>query len=76
RLAVISFHSLEDRMVKRFLRKKSQGNRLPIDLPVQYEDTGAELSLVGKAIRPGKDEVAKNVRSRSATLRIAEKIIA
>jgi len=75
RMAVISFHSLEDRIVKRFLRKKVQGKQLPPDLPVQYEDTGAELKLISKAIRPSKEEVEENIRSRSATLRIAEKII-
>jgi len=75
RLAVISFHSLEDRMVKRFLRKKAQGERLPHDLPVQYEDTGAEIKLIGKAIRPSADEVDANIRARSATLRVAEKIV-
>jgi len=74
RLAVISFHSLEDRIVKRFLRKKVKGHRLPDDLPVQYEDTGSELKLIGKAMRPGKTEIEDNIRSRSATLRVAEKI--
>jgi len=76
RITVISFHSLEDRIVKRFLRKKVQGKQLPPDLPVQYEDTGAELKLIGKAMRPSKEEVEENIRSRSATLRVAEKIIA
>lgn len=74
RLAVISFHSLEDRRVKRFIRDKAEGKRLPLDLPVQYEKTNAELKIVGKAIRPGADEVKENARSRSATLRVAEKI--
>jgi len=74
RLAVISFHSLEDRIVKRFYRKQVEGNRLPFDLPVQHEKTGAQLKLVGKAIRPTKKEIECNVRARSATLRVAEKI--
>jgi len=74
RLVVISFHSLEDRRVKRFLREKSQGKRLPIDLPVQYEKTGAVLKLVGKAVRAGKEELERNVRARSAIMRIAEKV--
>jgi len=74
RLVVISFHSLEDRRVKRFLRDKAQGNRLPIDLPVQYEETGAVIKLVGKAIRASKAELEVNVRARSAIMRVAEKL--
>lgn len=74
RLAVISFHSLEDRIVKRFMREQAEGVRLPLDLPVQHEQTGACLRLVGKAIKPGKDEIENNIRARSATLRVAEKI--
>ena len=74
RLAVISFHSLEDRLVKRFFRQKVEGKRLPFDLPVQNEETGAELRLVGRALRPGAAEVDSNVRARSSSLRVAEKI--
>jgi len=74
RLVVISFHSLEDRIVKRFMREQAEGVRLPLDLPVQNEQTGACLRLVGKAIKPGKKEIDRNVRARSATLRVAEKI--
>ena len=74
RLAVISFHSLEDRIVKRYFRKQSQGQRLPLDLPVQHEETGATIKLIGKAIRAGKAELEVNIRARSAVLRIAEKI--
>jgi 16S rRNA (cytosine1402-N4)-methyltransferase len=74
RLVVISFHSLEDRLVKRFFRQKTQGERLPLDLPVQHEKTGAELKLVGKARRAGTAEIELNIRARSASLRVAEKI--
>ena len=74
RLAVISFHSLEDRIVKRFLREQSQGERLPLDLPVQNEQTNAAVKLIGKAIRPSADEIAMNPRARSAILRVAEKL--
>lgn len=74
RLVVISFHSLEDRLVKRFFRKKAQGERLPFDLPVQYEQTGAEFRLIGKAIQPKAAEIDNNIRSRSSTCRVAEKI--
>lgn len=74
RLAVISFHSLEDRLVKRFFRHQAEGERLPFDLPVQYEKTGAQMKLIGKAIRPTRSEIERNVRARSASLRVAEKI--
>jgi len=75
RLAVISFHSLEDRLVKRFFRAKAEGKRLPFDLPVQHEETGAELRLIGRAVRPGAAEVDSNVRARSSSLRVAEKLV-
>ncbi len=75
RLVVISFHSLEDRLVKRFLRHKVEGERLPLDLPVQHEKTGAQLKLIGKPRRPGVVEIDRNIRARSATLRVAEKIV-
>lgn len=72
RLVVISFHSLEDRIVKRFMREQSQGKRLPKGVPVMHEETGARLRLVGKAIKPGEAEIAENPRARSAVMRIAE----
>ncbi len=74
RMAVISFHSLEDRIVKRFFRQQAEGERLPFDLPVQYEKTGAQMKLVGRAMRPKQSEIEDNVRARSASLRVAEKI--
>lgn len=74
RLCVISFHSLEDRCVKRFMRDASQVPRqyrgLP-DVPPQYRP---QLKLVGKPITPGNTEIAANVRARSARLRIAERL--
>ena len=73
RLAVISFHSLEDRMVKRFLRRESRGEELPPDLPVTGGPPPGRLRLLGKAIRAGADEVAVNPRARSAVLRLAER---
>lgn len=72
RLVVISFHSLEDRIVKRFMRKQAQGDRLPPGLPVQFEQTNARLKLVGKAIFPSEQEKLDNPRSRSAVMRVAE----
>jgi 16S rRNA (cytosine1402-N4)-methyltransferase len=73
RLAVISFHSLEDRLVKRFLRACS-ADSLPADLPIRARDLPqAPLRLLGRAQRASAAEVAANPRARSATLRAAER---
>ncbi len=74
RLAVISFHSLEDREVKRFLREKSRGDNYPPDLPVMHSELIPDLTLIGKAIKANSNEVSLNPRSRSAVLRVAEKL--
>ncbi len=74
RLAVISFHSLEDRIVKRFMREQSRGDDYPPDLPVTADQLRPRMKLIGKAIRPGAEEIAGNPRVRSAVLRIAEKL--
>lgn len=74
RLAVISFHSLEDRMVKRFVREQARGRELPLDLPVAGAPEGKTLRLVGRPARPGAAEVSTNPRARSATLRVAERL--
>jgi 16S rRNA (cytosine1402-N4)-methyltransferase len=74
RLAVISFHSLEDRMVKNFLREGSRADSLPRGLPVRAKDLPQpRLTLVGRAIRASAAEQAANPRARSATLRVAER---
>jgi 16S rRNA (cytosine1402-N4)-methyltransferase len=74
RLAVISFHSLEDRIVKAFIRARSTGDTLPKGVPVRAKDIPpAQLKAVGKAIKPSEDEVRRNPRARSAVLRVAEK---
>lgn len=73
RLVVISFHSLEDRIVKRFMRKMSRAERLPRRLPVMDTQITMPLTVAGKAIKPASDEVARNPRSRSAVMRVAEK---
>ncbi len=74
RLAVISFHSLEDRIVKRFMRSAAAGERLPERLPVRSHEMPRPLMrLIGKAQRPRDDETARNPRARSATLRVAER---
>lgn len=74
RLVVISFHSLEDRRVKRFIRDQEQGIKLPKNLPVRDIDRGVRLVKVGKAIKPANTEVEHNVRARSAVMRIAERV--
>ena len=74
RLVVISFHSLEDRIVKRFIRDKARGERLPPGVPVQYEAPSGLMRSIGKAILPSADEIARNPRSRSAIMRVAERL--
>jgi 16S rRNA (cytosine1402-N4)-methyltransferase len=75
RLAVISFHSLEDRIVKRFLRDEARGEQLPARLPVRADVLKpGRLRLVGRAVRASAAEIAANPRARSATLRVAERV--
>ena len=77
RMAVISFHSLEDRIVKRFLARASQpyaGNPALARLAIRADALpGAPLALVGRAVKPSAAEIARNPRSRSAVLRVAER---
>ncbi|WOD07599.1 16S rRNA (cytosine(1402)-N(4))-methyltransferase RsmH [Marinomonas sp. GJ51-6] len=74
RLAVISFHSLEDRIVKRFMKLKAKGPELPRHLPIQNAHLNIKFKTVGKAIKPSQSEVSENVRSRSAVLRVLERV--
>ena len=76
RVAIISFHSLEDRLVKRFFRKESTAPALPRGLPLRESerDLGQRLRLIGKAIKPSSQETEDNPRARSAVLRVAERI--
>ncbi|MEP6389334.1 MAG: 16S rRNA (cytosine(1402)-N(4))-methyltransferase RsmH [Halioglobus sp.] len=74
RLVIISFHSLEDRMVKRYMRDMARGEQLPAGVPVVDSALNRRMKLVGKAVRASADEVAANNRSRSAIMRVAEKI--
>lgn len=74
RMAIISFHSLEDRMVKRFIKQHVRGDELPANVPVTVDQLNRRLKAIGKAVRAGQGEVEKNVRSRSAIMRVAEKI--
>ena len=75
RLAVISFHSLEDRIVKHYFKDLSKGCICPPETPVCRCDNKPKVKLITKkAIKPSDDEIAKNYRSRSAILRVIEKI--
>jgi 16S rRNA (cytosine1402-N4)-methyltransferase len=74
RMAVISFHSLEDRIVKRFIRDEYRGEQAPPELPLAGMDYVPRLKPVGKAIRAGEVEVNRNPRARSAVLRVAERL--
>lgn len=70
RLVVISFHSLEDRRVKHFIRLQEQGVELPKTFPVQTAHT-PKLRALGKAIKPSAEQITDNVRARSAVMRVA-----
>ncbi len=75
RLVVISFHSLEDRIVKRFIRDEAGAKYDPGKLPIKEADiTKGVLRKVGKAIKPGNQEIVQNPRARSAVLRVAERV--
>ena len=74
RLVVISFHSLEDRIVKRFLREAARGDPYPPDAPVTVSQLRPSVKLIGKARRPAAAEVEANRRARSAVMRVAEKL--
>lgn len=75
RLVVISFHSLEDRIVKRFIRAESGAKYDPGRLPIKDSEIGkGALQRVGKAVKASIEEVAQNPRARSAIMRVAERI--
>jgi 16S rRNA (cytosine1402-N4)-methyltransferase len=74
RLAVISFHSLEDRIVKRFIRDEYRGEQAPLEFPLAGMDYVPRLKPLGKAIRASEAELNDNPRARSAVLRVAERL--
>lgn len=74
RLAVISFHSLEDRIVKQFIKRHEKGEELPRGLPIKGEHFKARLMTLSKPIKPSEKEVNTNPRARSAVLRLSEKL--
>ncbi len=74
RLVVISFHSLEDRIVKQWMKTLAKGDVLPSYIPVVDAQINRSLSIIGKAIKPSAQEIQQNPRARSAVMRVAEKI--
>ena len=74
RMVFISFHSLEDRIVKRYFKTQSRGDPYPRDLPVTHDMLKPRLRLIGKAVMPCTQEVARNPRARSAVMRVAQKV--
>lgn len=74
RLLVISFHSIEDRIVKQFIQNEAQGSYLPADFPVKAANI-RRIKRITRAIKPSSEEIKLNVRARSAILRIGEKIV-
>lgn len=74
RLVVISFHSLEDRPVKRLLQKEAKGDDFPPDLPIRADQINPRIKLMGKPVRAGVEELSENRRARSAIMRVAEKL--
>ena len=75
RFTIISFHSLEDRIVKQFVQRQQHGNDLLRNLPLTKDQIPMRLRRIGKAIKPSVAEINDNIRSRSAILRIAEKLL-
>jgi len=73
RLVVISFHSLEDRIVKRFIRRMARGADVPRGVPIAERDIDRPLRAVGKAVKASAAEIAENPRARSAVMRVAER---
>jgi 16S rRNA (cytosine1402-N4)-methyltransferase len=74
RLVVISFHSLEDRIVKQFMQKQVLGDDYPPGVPVRQDQLKPRLRLVGKALKGAAGEFSENIRARSAVMRVAEKL--
>lgn len=78
RMVIISFHSLEDRVVKRFMREAANPDMLPRKLPIRNKEvlclSRHKLRLVGKAVHPKENELAVNPRARSAVMRVAERV--
>ena len=76
RLVVISFHSLEDRIVKNFMHSEAKGDKFPPEIPVTASELSPRFRIVSKAIKPSAEEIQLNPRARSAVLRVGEKLAA
>ena len=74
RLVVISFHSLEDRIVKRYMKSMSRESAALVDIPIRAADVKTPMRLVGKAVKASLDELSVNPRARSAVMRVAERV--
>ncbi|MRX27430.1 16S rRNA (cytosine(1402)-N(4))-methyltransferase RsmH [Kangiella sp. HZ709] len=74
RIVAISFHSLEDRIVKQFIRDQEKGKDFPAGLPITEDMIERRMKKVGKFVKAGEEELARNNRARSAVMRVAEKI--
>ena len=74
RLVAISFHSLEDRIVKRYLRDEARGDDLPKDIPIRDSERSPRLKIIGKPVRASESEIDANPRARSAIMRVAERM--
>lgn len=74
RLLVISFHSLEDRLVKQFMQQQERGKEIPAGLPIKHANIEVKFKRLSRAIKPSETEISMNPRARSATLRIGEKL--
>ena len=74
RLLVISFHSLEDRIVKHFMQHQERSDQFPAKLPVKHQSYLPTFKRLGRAIKPGVEEISSNPRARSAVLRVGEKL--
>ncbi len=75
RLLVISFHSLEDRIVKQFIQQQVRADQFPAKLPIKHIHFQPEFKRLGRAIKPSLQEIAGNPRARSAILRVGEKLV-
>jgi 16S rRNA (cytosine1402-N4)-methyltransferase len=74
RLVVISFHSLEDRIVKRYMREMAEGDKLPRNVPIRASEVPqGKMNLIGRAVRASGAELKANPRARSAVMRVAER---
>lgn len=74
RLVIISFHSLEDRIVKRFIRREYQGEQPPVEFPLAGMDYKPRFRPLNKGVKPSEAEIQNNPRARSAVLRVAERL--